>query len=375
MSQHFDVAIIGGGIVGASVAYALRGLRSVVLLEMEEQCGYHATGRSAAELSLRFHSPATAALTRASMEFFTATPEGFSEVELLRRRGNLIIAGRDKVDRLHQVLAYENEANPGAPLHLLDTAALLEHVPFLDPAWLGGGFYDPDCWDVEVANLLEGYLRGARAAGADIRKKSLLIGAERIRGNWLLQTEGGEVTAKTVVNASGAWADAVAQTFQVPPLQLTAFRRTAITVKVPDFDLSALPEVNEVDEDFYFKPDAGHLMVSPADETQSEAGDAWAQEIDIAYAAHYLTECTTLEVTHVAHSWAGLRTFARDRLPVIGFDPRAEDLFWAGGLGGYGIQTSPAVGALAAALLVGDDRAARRIFSSPEAFSPQRLFA
>jgi D-arginine dehydrogenase len=142
--------------------------------------------------------------------------------------------------------------------------------------------------------------------------------------------------------------------FGAPPLGLVPHRRTAISVKLPDHDLSGIPEVNEIDEAFYFKPDAGQLMVSPADETPVDPHDAWAEEIDVAYAAHFLTESTTLDIRHIAHSWAGLRTFAPDRLPVIGASGKVPGLFWMAGLGGYGIQTSPAVGRIAAALLTGD---------------------
>lgn len=373
MNQCYDVAIIGGGIVGASIAHALGGRRSVVILEMEEHCGYHATGRSAAEFTLRFHTPTAGALTSASHGFFVAPPEGFTEVPLLRRRGNLVIAERSRMHRLQAVLADENEADKTPGLKLLGPDELLDHVPFLDPGWLGGGFFDPECWDVEVGNLLEGYLRGAKRSGADVKLKARVMSAARRRNEWALETEQGTVRAATVVNAAGAWVDTVGKLLGAEPLGLAPLRRTAIVVRVPDWDVSEMPEVNEVDEQFYFKPDAGQLMVSPADETPSEACDAWPEEIDIAYAAHHLTECTTLEVNHVAHSWAGLRTFAADRKPVIGMDKNVEGLLWAAGLGGFGIQTSPAIGSLCAALLVGDEATAHAIFPPYKKLAPGRL--
>ena len=377
MPEIHDIAIIGGGITGASVAYFLQGQRSVVLLEQEESLGYHSTGRSAAEFTRRFHSPVAGLLTQAGTPFMTEPPAAFSDVALLRPRGNLMIADADKADRLLAVYTQES-ANPprnASPLELLSVDQALEKVPFLDPGWVKAAFYDPDCWDIEVENLLQGYIRGAKAKGAGVRQSAAAAAARRDGDHWVLETASGEIRARTVVNAAGGWADPVAALFGAKPLGITPHRRTAISVKVPGFDVSAMPEVNEIDEDFYFKPDAGQLMVSPADETPVAPHDAWPEELDIAYAAHYLSECTTLEVSHVAHSWAGLRTFARDRLPVIGFSGQVPGLFWLAGVGGYGIQTSPAVGQIAAALLTGADMPAdvAEAGVDPALFSPSRF--
>ena len=354
MAEHFDMAIIGGGIVGASVAHALAGRRSVVVLEQESALGYHATGRSAAEFTYRFHSPMVGKLTAASAGFMHSPPDGFTDVALLRPRGNLLIANAEKKQRLAQVLAEEQAATPAVgacPVEELTVAQAIEKVPFLDPAYLAAAFYDPDCWDVEVESLLQGYAKSARSTGAEFQRETKLLSARREAGIWHLETTQGEIRATSVVNAAGAWVDPIAELFKVNPLGINPLRRTAITLKAPDYDLTHMPEVNEIDEDFYFKPDAGHLMVSPADETPVEPHDAWPEDMDIAIAADYMTQCTTLEITHVAHSWAGLRTFASDRLPVIGHSAVQEGFFWAAGLGGFGIQTSPAVGQLVAGLL------------------------
>lgn len=354
MAEYFDMAIIGGGIVGASVAHALAGRRSVVILEQESALGYHATGRSAAEFTYRFHSPMVGKLTAASAGFMHSPPDGFTDVALLRPRGNLLIANAEKKQRLAQVLAEEQAATPAVGASLveeLSVAQAIEKVPFLDPAYLAAAFYDPDCWDVEVESLLQGYAKSARSTGAEFQRDTKLLSARREAGIWHLETTQGEICATTVINAAGAWVDPIAELFKVDPLGINPLRRTAITLKAPDYDLTHMPEVNEIDEDFYFKPDAGHLMVSPADETPVEPHDAWPEDMDIAIAADYMTQCTTLEITHVAHSWAGLRTFASDRLPVIGHSAAQEGFFWAAGLGGFGIQTSPAVGQLVAGLL------------------------
>lgn len=353
MPDIFDIAIIGGGIVGASVAQAVCGQRSVLLLELEDAFGYHATGRSAAEFSLRFHSPAVGALTRASRTFLETPPDGFAEVPLLRPRGNLLIAHADKAEMLHQSFKAEMVTSQGAPdLQLLSPAEACQMVPFLDPDWVAAAFHDPACQDIEVDALLQGYLRSARRAGACLHRSATLLAARREIDHWILETAAGDFRARAVVNAAGAWADGVAAKFGAGPLGLVPHRRTAISVKVPDHDLSTLPEVSEIEEEFYFKPDAGQLMVSPADETPVEPHDAWPEEIDIAFAAHHLGECTLLQVDHIAHSWAGLRTLSPDRLPVIGPSSHVPGLFWVAGLGGFGIQTSAAVGQLAAAMLL-----------------------
>jgi D-arginine dehydrogenase len=375
MAEHVDVAIIGGGIVGASIAHALAGRRSVVILEQESALGYHATGRSAAEFTYRFHSPLVGKLTAASAEFMHSPPQGFTDVALLRPRGNLLIANAEKKDRLAQVLVEERANSPAvgaSPVEELSVAQAIEKVPFLDPDYLAAAFYDPDCWDVEVESLLQGYAKSARSSGAQFQRETKLISARREAGVWHLETTQGEICAGTVVNASGAWADPIAAMFGVAPLAIEPLRRTAITLKAPDYDLTHMPEVNEIDEDFYFKPDAGHLMVSPADETPVEPHDAWPEDMDIAIAADYMTQCTTLEITHVAHSWAGLRTFAPDRVPVIGYSADQEGFFWAAGLGGFGIQTSPAIGQIAASLLCAETCSDDRV-SLAQAMQPQRF--
>ena len=353
MPEIHDIAIIGGGIAGASLAYFLDGRRSVVLLEQEQAFGYHSTGRSAAEFTRRFHSEIAGQLTSASTDFMMSPPDGFAETALLRLRGNLVIADHEKAAQLHSTCAAELAAAPkgASPVQPLTKEEALGKVPFLDPDWLGAAFYDPDCWDVEVETLLQGFMKGARKQDGQTLREARVTAARRDRDHWVLETCAGDIRARTVVNAAGGWAAEIAALFGLPNYGLQPLRRTAISVNTPGHDLTYLPEVTELEDSFYFKPDAGQLMVSPADETPVTPHDAWPEELDIAFAAHYLAECTTLEISHVAHSWAGLRTFAPDRAPLIGYDSAAEGVFWLAGLGGFGIQTSPAVGQLAAALL------------------------
>lgn len=378
MAEIFDTAIVGGGIAGVSLAYFLAGERSVVVLEQETALGYHASGRSAAEFAFRFHSPVAGKLAAISYPFLTNPPAGFTETALLKRRGNLLIANAEKADQLAAVFAAESAAgsSSGSKLVRMTVDEALERAPIINPDWVVDACYDPDCWDIEAESLLQGCAKGARARGAAIRTGAAVAAARRADGHWLLDTLAGEVRAKTVVNAAGAWADRTARMFGLSPLGIVPYRRTAITVDLPaGIDAGALPEICEIDELFYMKPEAGRLLVSPADATESEPCDAQPEEIDVAYAAWYLEQATTVPVTHVAHSWAGLRTFAPDRVPVVGYSSEAEGFFWLAGQGGFGIQTAPALGRFAAETLLGRpapaDYAAHDLAAST--FSPGRL--
>ncbi|GLS31729.1 Glycine/D-amino acid oxidase [Mesorhizobium albiziae] len=374
MAETVDIAIIGGGIAGVSLAYFLSPHRSVAVLERETALGYHSSGRSAAEFAFRFHSALVGKLAKISYPFLTNPPGGFTETELLKRRGNLVIADAEKAARLADVFAEESAAAPG--LERLTVEQAIERAPILNPDYVADAFYDPDCWDIEAENLLQGCARGARANGATIRNKAEVLGARREGGIWLLETTAGEMRAQTVVNAAGAWADSTAQLFGLKPLGIIPYRRTAITVAMPaGIDVGALPEISEIDEAFYMKPEAGRLLVSPADATESQPCDAQPEELDIAYAAWYLEQATTVAVSHVSHSWAGLRTFAQDRAPVVGYSGEGDGFFWLAGQGGFGIQTAPALGRLATDLILGHAVAAdfAEHGLTAELFAPSRF--
>ncbi|HEV7308964.1 FAD-binding oxidoreductase [Ensifer sp.] len=350
--RDYDVAIIGGGIAGLSLAYFLAPHRSVVVIEREDGLGYHSTGRSAAEFVLRYNAPEICALAAISKHFFDTPPEGFSEVALLKQRGGVMIANAEKVARFEEVFAEESRANP--ELLRLTVEEAIERVPILRRDYVAAAFYDPQFWDIEVENLLQGYVRGARSHGAAIIERSDVLAPRRDGERWVLPTNSGDISAGTVVNAAGGWADPVAELFGVAPIGIVPHRRTAITVDLPDgVDALTLPEINEIDEDFYMKPEGGRLLSSPADATPCEPADVQPEEIDIAWAAHFVEEATTVPVRRIFKSWAGMRSFSPDRLPVIGFDRDRPDFFWLAGQGGYGILTSPALGALAANLLIG----------------------
>jgi len=347
--QSYDIAIIGGGIAGLSLAYFLAGRRSVVVLEQESVLGYHSTGRSAAEFVIRYNSPEVCALAAISRTFFETPPEGFSDISLLRQRGGITIANADKAERLQAQFEAERHH---APLVALTPDEAIAQVPFLDPAYVAAAYYDPEFWDIEVESLLQGYVKGARRAGTEIRTGATVTAIRDDRRHWRIETrDGSAIAAGTIVNAAGGWADPLAVLAGIAPRGIVPHRRTAVLVDIPGFDVSAMPEINELDEEFYFKPDAGRILVSPADETPCEAADIQPEEIDVAWAVHHFENATTVKVGRVARSWAGMRSFAADRLPVIGPDSANPRFFWLAGQGGYGILSSPALGALAAALL------------------------
>ncbi|WP_349436397.1 FAD-binding oxidoreductase [Pararhizobium sp. A13] len=374
--QTFDVAIIGGGIAGLSLAYFLSPHRSVVVLERETALGYHSTGRSAAEFVLRYNAPEVCALAAISKGFFDSPPDGFSNISLLKQRGGVMIANAEKTARLAEVFRAELAFAP--ELEPLEEEELLQRAPILKPGYAAAAFYDPNFWDIEVESLLQGYVKGARRHGTEIHERHNVVSARHDGNAWIIETSSGTVRAKIAVNATGGWADPMAEIFGAKALGIVPHRRTAITVDLPEgIDTSSLPEINEIDEDFYMKPDAGRLLASPADATPCEPGDVQPEELDIAWAAHYVEEATTIPVRRVARSWAGMRSFSPDRLPVVGLAPDCPDFFWLAGQGGSGILTSPALGALAASLLTGgaQPEGFRMRALDPLKFSPRRFKA
>lgn len=348
----FDVVIIGGGIVGTSLACWLGASASVAVLEAEARLGHHATGRSAALFSGAYGSEFVWRLSRCARPFLEAPPEGFADGPLLKTRGALYIAAGDAVEGLSAFHAHASRLVPH--LEFGDRAFVHSLVPALRAEFTQVGLLDRAASDIDVARLHDGYVRQARAVGAQIFTDVRVDTMVRAGGRWEVQAGSDRWTAPIVVNAAGAWADEVATAAGAAPVGLAALRRTMITTPAPDaYDIAAWPLVTNLEESFYFKPDAGRLMVSPGDETPVPPCDAAPEELDVAMAADRLQTLTDIPVRRILSRWAGLRTFARDRLPVLGFDDAAPGFFWLAGLGGYGVQTSPALGRLAAALIAG----------------------
>jgi D-arginine dehydrogenase len=348
----YDFLVIGAGIAGASISYELASAGRVALIEAEERPGVHATGRSAALFAPSYGGREIRALTRASRAFFDAPPVDFCEHPLLLQRGCMYLAREDQRPRLHRMAA-EIRAS-GGTVSMIDAEMAIAHVPLLRRGYVAEAALDLDAMDIDVAALHHGFLRGGRAAGVDLRSGDRVITADWRGDRWRLGLLGGEAEARVVINAAGAWADEVARLFGAAPVGLQPLRRTALLVDPPTgCDVGRWPAVIDADEEFYFKPDAGKLLLSPADETLVPPGDVQPEELDIAIGVDRVQAALALEVRRVNHSWAGLRSFAPDRVPVVGFDPVAPGFFWCAGQGGYGIQTAPAMARTAAALALG----------------------
>ena len=351
--NSIDVVVVGAGMAGASAAYEISATRSVVLLEREAQPGYHATGRSAALFSETYGNATIRGLTAASRMFYREPPPGFASVPLLTPRGVIMVARADQMPRLE---AWSDGARRIVPdVRMLDADAVLAAVPLLRPGYVAGGAIEPGAMDLDVDAIQQGFLRGARARGATLVPGAELLGLAVGRDGWTVTTATGEWHARTVVNAAGAWADEVAVMAGAQPCGLQSMRRTAFIVDLPPgMNATRWPMVIDTDEAFYFKPEGGRLLLSPADETPMPPCDVQPDEMDVAVAVDRVQQAADLPVRRVVRSWAGLRSFTADRTPVVGFDQGVPGLFWLAGQGGYGIQTAPAMGRLAAALLAGE---------------------
>ncbi|APW39764.1 FAD-dependent oxidoreductase [Rhodoferax koreense] len=376
--KEFNTIIFGAGIAGASLAWRLAGQRSLAIVERESQPGYHATGRSAAMFMETYGPPQVRALTRASRDFYATPPAGFSDVALMHPRGVLYVATQGQEAELAHLHA--ELAPAGAGLEVLDAATTLTRAPCLRPELVHGGLYDPGAQDLDVHALHQGFLRGFRQkAGTDgaLYLGATLVDARHEDGRWVMAFADGQVlAAETVVNAAGAWADELAALFGARPVGIVPRRRSAFTFKAPEgVDASGWPAVVGVDESFYFKPDAGQLLGSPANADDTVPHDVVPEELDIAMGIHQIEQISTLSIRRPASTWAGLRSFVADGEMVIGFDAACPGFFWLAGQGGYGIQSAAGASALADALLRGGPLpgALQREGVDAAALSPGRL--
>lgn len=361
MSDRFDFAIVGAGMAGATLAAALaaRGA-AVVLLEAETVPGYHATGRSAAFWTESYGGPGVQPLT-------TASGPALHTGGYLRPRGALTIARTGQEAALDRFS--DSFAALGVRVEQLDRAGLEARIPGLRPGWTAGAL-EPTCCDIDVARLHQDAIAAARHGGAQLWTSARLAGAARTHGAWQLScADGRTLGAGVLVNAAGAWADMVAEIAGASPLGITPYRRTVAQIRVAPEAPADLPLVLDLGERFYFKPEAGRLWLSPHDEVASPPCDAAPEELAVAEAIDRFGAVVDWQVERVEHRWAGLRSFAPDRLPVYGFDARAQGFFWFAGQGGFGIQTAPAAAALAAALLCGEPGGA----VDPAPYAPARF--
>jgi D-arginine dehydrogenase len=372
--EEADFLVVGAGIAGASVGYWLARNAKVIVLERESQPGYHSTGRSAALFSETYGNFAIRAITVSSGDFFDSPPPGFTDHPLVSPRGALIFGNEAQAPKLDRM--YADWFKLVNTVQRLDKTQTLELCPLLVPEKIAGAVFEPDAKDIDVHATHQGFLRALRGHGGHVVNKAEVLSATRSGDKWVVKTTAGDFSAPVLINAAGAWCDVLAGIAGVKPVGLSPKRRTAFTFNgPPDLDYHSLPMVLDADEQFYFKPEVGQFLASPADETPMEPCDVQPEEYDIAEAAAQIEEFTSLRIRRINNKWAGLRSFVADRSPVVGFDDKVPGFFWLAGQGGYGIQTSPAMGEVAAALAMKQPLPARvaALGVTPEFLSPARL--
>lgn len=335
-----DFLVIGGGIAGVSAAARLSELGSVTLLEREDALAYHASGRSAALYEQNYGKSSTVALNKVSLDFHR-------EAEVLNPRGLLLIGRADETTHFEADRAEMK----------LDTISVAEAqgmIPILDTSVITQAAYDPDAWDIDTDKLVQTFAKQLRRNGGDIQSKAGVTAIERMQSRWIVTTPDDAYEAKTIVNAAGAWVDEIATMADIAPLGFTPLRRSMARIPAPDdHDVSGWPMLFGPGEDWYAKPDAGALLVSPADETPVVPHDAFAEDLTLAEGLARFEANVTTEVTRMLTSWAGLRTFAPDRTLVLGPAPADPNFIWCAGQGGYGMQSSPGASQLLADIVAG----------------------
>ena len=343
--QSADIIVIGGGIAGASVAARLAGDHMLVVLEMEDRPGYHSTGRSAATYEPNYGPPSMRALTRASRDFFFSPPPGFAASPLVSPRNSIFVVPDHQQRQAEALLKSSVDFRP------ISVAEALHQFPPLREAYVKEALLDATTADIDVDLLHQGFLRLIKAQGGDVVCKAEVQEIERRAGAWEVRTPIGAFRAPIVINAAGAWGDIIAEKAGVRRIGLQPKRRSMAVVPVEsDMNVMTWSFAGDVGETWYAKPSGGRLLVSPAEAEPVAPHDAYADDMTLAEGIARFQEAVDLEVTHLAGSWGGLRSFAPDGNPVCGFDRETEGFFWLIGQGGYGIQSSPALSELAAAL-------------------------
>ncbi|WP_427969168.1 NAD(P)/FAD-dependent oxidoreductase [Altererythrobacter sp.] len=363
MTRAYDIAIIGAGMAGASLAGEIGDQASVVVLEAEDAPGYHATGRSAAFWEECYGGPELVPLTLASGQFLR--DRGY-----LRQRGALYLAREEDEQKIEHF--FDRFAASGAQFERIGASRLAELVPGMRAEW-DRAIWQPSCADIDVAALHAHYLSAARKAGVEIECRARVTAISRGEGWTLHLADGREVRAGRLVNAAGAWADTIAELAGVHPLGIQPYRRTVAQLRIDPAPHDDMPLCLDISGSFYFKPENGRLWLSPHDETPSDPVDAAPEELDVALAIDRLERTTNWKVEAVERKWAGLRSFSPDRLPVYGPDLREPTFFWFAGQGGYGIQTAPAAARLGAQLLLNRERDAMTEAICAETYSPARF--
>ncbi len=369
-----DFLVIGAGIAGASAASELARSGTVVLLEREAAPGYHTTGRSAALFTETYGNDTVRALTIGSRPYFTDSPGPDGEAPMLTPRKTLFIARADQRESMEEEHRAARALIDG--VRKLDGGEIVSLVPVVRRDYVDCGLLETGAMDMNVDRIHQSFLGALKARGGEVHTDAEVLALRRNGSDWRAETQTGDFTAAIIVNAAGAWADEIADLAGIPSVGLTPMRRTVITFAPPQgMDTAGWPAVIDVDEQFYFKPDAGLILASPADETPQPPADAQPEEMDIAVAIDRLQRATAFDISRLHARWAGLRTFAPDRTPVVGMEPGHGGFFWLAGQGGYGIMTSPAMARCAAGLIAGAGipEDLQKLGVGPESLAPARF--
>ncbi|MBM3598434.1 MAG: FAD-binding oxidoreductase [Alphaproteobacteria bacterium] len=352
MTETCDFLIIGAGIAGASAAQELSKAGRVIVLERESAPGYHTTGRSAALFTETYGNRVIRAVTKASRAFMLNPPDGLTDHPILSARGALLIGRADQEKQVDDAVAEGQRVTPS--VRRVDGAEALRIAPVLREDYVASAVYEPDAMDIDVHALHQGYLKLARSRGTRVLTDAEVTAVRRVGKNWHVDSRAGSFEAPVLVNAAGAWCDVIGAMAGIRPIGLVPKRRTAFTFDPPaGSNYGGMPMVCCVEEQFYFKPDAGRFLGSLADETPSEPCDAQPEELDLAMAVDRIETASKFQIRRFASKWAGLRSFVADKTVVNGMAPDAPGFLWVAGQGGYGIQTSPAMGRIAAAIATG----------------------
>ncbi|WP_284124611.1 NAD(P)/FAD-dependent oxidoreductase [Parerythrobacter aestuarii] len=340
----FDIAIIGAGMAGASLAAECAPYARILLLEAEDMPGYHTTGRSAAFWEECYGGPEIVPLTLASGPYLRE--HGF-----LSQRGALYVARREGVAALDAFM--KRFGNSGVTIERIGRVGMLAQVPGLREEWCEA-VWEPYCSDIDVAGLHQHYLSMAKRHRVTLECRARVAEIVREGSHWHIATgDGRSWRAATIANAAGAWADQLAEMAGAKSLGIQPYRRTVAQLVTDPAPKPDQPLVLDIEGRFYFKPESGRVWLSPHDEVASEPCDAAPEELAVAEAIDRFQHVVDWNVRKVERKWAGLRSFAPDRQPIYGWDPECEGFFWFAGQGGFGIQTAPAAAKFGAQLLLG----------------------
>jgi glycine/D-amino acid oxidase-like deaminating enzyme len=336
-----DIIVIGGGIAGLSAAARLSSEAKVTVLEQESVTGYHASGRSAALFEENYGLPSTIALNKASAAYHHDANGGY-----LSPRGLLILG------QAHETEAFDADIKTmGVDRISLDEAERL--VPILKRDAVSFAGYHEAAFDIDTDRMMQDFMRTLRGNGGQVITNAQVVSLQRKNACWAIETTVGEYACERVVNAAGAWADGIAKLAGITPLNIVPHRRSMARLAAPGgHDVTRWPMFFGVGEAWYAKPDAGALLVSPADADPVQAQDAWADDMVLAEGLARYAELVVPEVTRPIATWAGLRSFAPDKALVLGPDPDESSFIWCAAQGGYGFQTAPAASALLADLVM-----------------------